>query len=263
MGESGMSPYPSAVLVLCFHAVSATWPTEIAIDPAKLETQVRFLLRRGYRPATFAAALQEPSPLKRLVVTFDDAFRSVLEVGFPVLDRRGVPATVFVPTDFAASREPMAWSRLGSWLGTSHQGELQCMSWDELRRLCGAGWEVGSHSCSHPNLVDLGETSAAEELQKSREACEEALQRPCVSLAYPFGSYDQRVKSLARKSGYRAAGALNSRALESLGGRDSLDVPREGIYRSERWPTFFAKTSPAVRRARSSPFFDALSRAGA
>jgi peptidoglycan/xylan/chitin deacetylase (PgdA/CDA1 family) len=262
MAEPGIGPYQTDVLALCFHAVSATWPSEIAIDPVKLEKQVRFLLRRGYRPATFAAALQEPSPHKRLVVTFDDAFRSVLEIGFPVLDRLGVPATVFVPTDFAASRQPMAWSRLGSWVGTSHEGELHCMSWDELRRLSGAGWEIGSHSCSHPNLVDLDETSAAEELQKSREACEEALQRPCVSLAYPFGSYDQRVKSLARRSGYRAAGALNSRALESLGGRDSLEVPREGIYRWERWPTFVAKTSPAVRRARALPFFGALSRAG-
>lgn len=248
------------LVVLCYHAVSDTWPASGAISPAKLERQLRFLLRRGFRPMTFAAALAEPPQHKRLVVTFDDGFRSVLDGALPVLDRLQVPGTVFVPTDFAAGREPMAWSHLSSWLGTPHEGELQCMSWDELRRLSRAGWEVGSHTCSHPHLVNLGDGEVARELQRSREACEAALQAPCVSLAYPFGSYDARVMSLARAAGYRAAAALNDRALESLHGRSAWEVPREGLYRGERWPGFLAKTSPAVRGARASKLFASLAR---
>jgi peptidoglycan/xylan/chitin deacetylase (PgdA/CDA1 family) len=248
------------LLILCYHAVSRSWPTEFAIDPGRLEAQVRFLLRRGYRPATLSAAIEGEASGKTVVVTFDDAYRSVLREGLPVLERLGVPATVFVPSGFAASREPMAWAGMEDWVGTPFEPELACMSWNELRRLSGIGWEVGSHSRSHRDLTSLGEAELEDELRGSREDCEAELQRSCSALAYPYSAYDSRVKGAARAAGYSTATILDnhlaipagSRPVPGGGGSDPFELLRSGIYRGDGWLRFVAKTSWSSRRARDS-----------
>ena len=242
----------SELLVLCYHAVSETWPSPAAIPPSRLESQLRFLLRRGYRPVTLSAALDEDAPRRALVVTFDDAYTSILAAGSPVLERLGVPATVFVPTDAASESGQMAWSELAQWVGGEHEHELRCMAWEQLRELSEHGWEIGSHTCSHPHLTEIGEERVASELRASRAACEEELQRPCETLAYPFGSYDAKVMELAVAAGYRAAVTLDERIAAPLRGRGPLEVPREAIYRATGWPIFAAKTSRLVRRIRVS-----------
>jgi peptidoglycan/xylan/chitin deacetylase (PgdA/CDA1 family) len=242
----------SDLLVLCYHAVSGSWPSPAAIAPEKLGAQLRYLLRRGYRPLTLSAALREVAPRKAMVVTFDDAYRSILRAGLPVLERLGVPATVFVPTDAAAEAGLMTWSELARWVGGEHEPELRCMSWEEVRELSSRGWEIGSHTCSHPHLPELDAESLAAELARSRAACEEQLQLPCATLAYPFGSYDAKVMDAVAAAGYSAAVTLDERIAAPLGGRGPLEVPREAIYRETGWVTFAAKTSRLVRRVRVS-----------
>ena len=48
--------------MLCYHAVSDRWPADFAVTPAQLEYQLQHLLRRGYRGATFTAAVTGPPP---------------------------------------------------------------------------------------------------------------------------------------------------------------------------------------------------------
>jgi peptidoglycan/xylan/chitin deacetylase (PgdA/CDA1 family) len=240
------------LLILCYHAVSDSWPAVGAIEPTALERQLRHLLRRRYRPLTLSAALAADPTERRLVVTFDDAFSSVLERGLPVLQPLGVPATLFVPTDFAAEAAPMTWSTLGKWVGTPREEELRCMSWDDVRRLADAGWEIGSHTCSHPKLPSLERAEAADELIRSKQICEEELQRECAVLAYPFGLHDPETVEVAREAGYRSAVTLGERLLGARQEERPLELSREGIYRTTRWPHFLAATSPALGRLRRS-----------
>jgi peptidoglycan/xylan/chitin deacetylase (PgdA/CDA1 family) len=245
-------------LILCHHGVSDRWPSDFAISPQRLERQLRFLLKRGYRPMTLGAALRERRAGRVLAVTFDDALRSVRQRGYPILSRLGVPATVFVPTEYAATREPIAWPGMDRWVGTPHEEELGCMTWDELRELGESGWEVGSHTRSHRDLLDLGDDEAAAEMRESREECEREMGRPCELLAYPFSSYDRRVKEIAKASGYAAAVILDSQvaiprhSLPFLSDSDPFELARTGIYRHDGWGRFLAKTSLVARRARAS-----------
>jgi peptidoglycan/xylan/chitin deacetylase (PgdA/CDA1 family) len=54
--------------------------------------------KRGYEARTFLDAIAASAPGKHLAVTFDDGYRSVFELAFPILRAAGMPATVFVPT---------------------------------------------------------------------------------------------------------------------------------------------------------------------
>ena len=83
----------SDVLVLCYHALSPTWPAALSIDPAAFERQLQGLARRGYRGATLRQAIEDPPAARTVAVTFDDAYVSVLELAQPILDRLGWPAS--------------------------------------------------------------------------------------------------------------------------------------------------------------------------
>ena len=88
------------LLVLCYHGISESWPADTSVRPAEFEEQLAELTRLGYRGATLVDALgQESSSERTLVVTFDDAHRSVLEHA-PIMARLGIPgpcsSTVYV-----------------------------------------------------------------------------------------------------------------------------------------------------------------------
>jgi peptidoglycan/xylan/chitin deacetylase (PgdA/CDA1 family) len=245
-------------LVLAYHAVSGTWPSTLAVSPRGFEGQIATLLDRGYRSVTFHDAVHGRPAGKRLAVTFDDAYLSVLENAFPVLDRLGVLATVFVPTDYAGSGRPMRWDGIEQWGDGSQAPELIPISWARLAELRDAGWEVGSHTRSHPHLTRIGDEDLDAELRGSKRACEERLEVPCRSLAYPYGEHDDRVVAAAQRAGYSAAGTLPS----SLQAAGPLRWPRIGIYPAdEARRRFEAKVSPLARALRSSAGWRVLAKA--
>jgi peptidoglycan/xylan/chitin deacetylase (PgdA/CDA1 family) len=239
----------SDALVLCYHALSERWPAALAVTPARFESQLEGLLRRGYRGATFHDAVRSPPSGRTLAVTFDDAYRSVIELALPIMSRLGVPGTVFVPTAFAGADAPMAWPGVDRWLATEHEAELVPMSWQELGALAAAGWEIGSHTRTHPRLTELDDVALAAELRGSRRDLESRLGLPCRSLAYPYGDEDARVVRAAGQAGYEAAGALPFPLPHAP---SPLRWPRVGIDRVDRGWRFRRKVSPLVRRLRTT-----------
>jgi peptidoglycan/xylan/chitin deacetylase (PgdA/CDA1 family) len=234
------------VLVLCYHAVGEHWPTELSVRPARLGQQLASLLARGYRGATFHEAVIAPPHRRTLAVTFDDAYRSVIELAEPILSHLGLVGTVFASTSFIGSGAAMSWAGIEGWLGGPHEAELMPMSWPELDWLACRGWEVGSHGSSHRRMTELDDAALERELRDSRVACEQRLSRPCMSIAYPYGDVDARVVAAARDAGYRTGAALPSRWHRPR----PLETPRIGVYRGDAGVRFRLKTSRAVRRVR-------------
>jgi len=236
------------VLVLCYHALSERFPAPLSVTPTAFERQLQLLARAGYRGATFSDALRAPSG-RTVAVTFDDAFLSVLQLGKPLLDAVGFPATVYAPTAYLdAPDRPLKWDGIDQWHGGEHESELLPMSWDQLGGLAEAGWEIGSHTCTHPHLTRVDDEALREELVRSREEVERRLGRPCPTLAYPYGDYDERVVAAAGAAGYAAAGTLPAR----LHAERPLAWPRVGVYRADDERRFRLKVSRAMRRLRGS-----------
>jgi peptidoglycan/xylan/chitin deacetylase (PgdA/CDA1 family) len=150
----------------------------------------------------------------------------------------------------------MVWPGIDQWLGGPHEHELVPMSWDELGGLADRGWEVGSHTCSHPRLTQTDDALLAGELRQSKKRCEEALGGECTSLAYPYGDHDARVVAATGAAGYRFAATLPTR-LDAAG---ALEVPRVGVYHQDGTRRFRLKVSPVLRALRSSPAWAVLER---
>jgi peptidoglycan/xylan/chitin deacetylase (PgdA/CDA1 family) len=232
------------VLVLCYHAVSDAWDDALAVRADDLERQVGRLLRRGYVPATLSEAVLGPPPGPRtLVVTFDDAYRSVHDAALPVLERVGAPATVFAVTSLVGLDGPMVWEELEHRAAGPHAAELTPMGWDELAALARRGWEIGSHSRTHPHLTRLDDATLERELAGARDDCEHALSQPCRAVAYPFGDVDARVVQAADRTGYVVGVGLGRTAA----GPSRLVWPRVGVYRGDSDTRLRIKSSRALR----------------
>jgi peptidoglycan/xylan/chitin deacetylase (PgdA/CDA1 family) len=84
-----------------------------------------------------------------------------------------------------------------------------CMSWDELKPFAADPLiTIGAHTITHCNLARQTEAVASEEMAVSRARIEDALQRPVLHLAYPFGdklAAGAREFALARAAGFKTA----------------------------------------------------------
>jgi peptidoglycan/xylan/chitin deacetylase (PgdA/CDA1 family) len=218
------------------------------------ERQLQILAKQGWTPTTFTEAVLNPPARRTLAITFDDAFASVREFAEPVLAARGWRATVFAPTAFMSERQPLHWQGIEHWQSSPHATEVTSMDWSDLGELTERGWEVGSHTRTHPHLSELSDESLSEELSLSREECERQLGGVCRSIAYPYGDVDQRIVEMASSAGY-AAGAGLSRDLRRLG---PLRWPRVGIYNGDVERRFRLKIAPIVRRQRASRLWPIL-----
>jgi peptidoglycan/xylan/chitin deacetylase (PgdA/CDA1 family) len=234
-------------LVLCYHAVSAEWEAPLSTTPERFEAQLARLARRGYRATTVSEALSAGGDGRVVAITFDDAFRSVLELAAPILARFEMVATVYAPTGFIGSGSPMSWPEIDRWRGGPRERELLPLAWDELRDLVGRGWEVGSHTVTHARLPELGPAELKGELEESKAVCEREIGRSCASIAYPYGDHDRAVVEAAGAAGYEFGLTLPAR----LHAATPLRWPRVGVYYRDDLHRFALKTSPAIRRVRS------------
>jgi peptidoglycan/xylan/chitin deacetylase (PgdA/CDA1 family) len=83
---------------------------------------------------------------------------------------------------------------------------------------------IGSHSHLHYNLATLSDEDIKTELTISKKLLEEATKKPVDQLAYPDGSYDERVKRIAESVGYKYQMAVDYRLSDDAG--DTRVLPR-------------------------------------
>jgi peptidoglycan/xylan/chitin deacetylase (PgdA/CDA1 family) len=235
-------------LVLCYHAISPDWTESLSVTPEALERQLAWLVRHGWRGVTFMELVHNPPRERIVAVTFDDAFASVLELAHPILSSFGFPATVFAPSAFMSGCQRLSWPGIDHWARTPAAAELAGMCWEDLGTLAEDGWEIGSHTHTHPRLTGLDDLRVRSELAGSRQEIASRTGRPCESIAYPYGDVDERVASAAKAAGYRAGAALSSR-LTPLG---ALRWPRVGIFNDDTLARFLLKAARPTRLLRAS-----------
>ena len=226
------------VLVLCYHAVGDA-ENPLSVSPDRLERQLRRLVRHGYVPEIASNVVRGQPSRSRVVVTFDDGYRTVWEQAAPVLRRLGVAATVFVTTEFVGRTVGVGGGRLL---------DSTALSWNDLRALADEGWEIGSHTVTHPRLTALGPEEVRIEVRESKARIEAELGRPCSSFAYPWGLVDEDVEQEVRDAGYEVAFTVPRRMSPLL----VYQWPRVTVLGSDGRVRFAVKTSRAMRVVRRS-----------
>ncbi len=97
-------------LVLLYHRVCELPddPLGVSVTPDHFAEQME-LLAREYRPATLADVVAGKAGPDAVAVTFDDGYVDNLVHALPILERTGVPATLFASTGHIASGDGYWW----------------------------------------------------------------------------------------------------------------------------------------------------------
>lgn len=132
-------------------------------------------------------------------LTFDDGKADNFDVE-PLLKANGLHATFYISTELT--------------------GTPGYMTWDQLKILQEDGNEIGGHTLNHTSVRGLD----AEALKS--QICDDRMNLldrgfKAVSFAYPFGSYDENAKKMAKDCGYASARAVR-------GGPDT--IPPTDLY---------------------------------
>jgi peptidoglycan/xylan/chitin deacetylase (PgdA/CDA1 family) len=250
------APARRGLLVLAYHAVTDDWRDPLAVTPETFRSHLRLLARGGYRPLTFSEAATTPSTRRRVAITFDDAFASAARWGAPILAELGWPATVFVPTQPVEKQEPMLWLGADVERTPEELEHMRAMTWGDVERLAGAGWEVGSHTQTHRRLSELDRESVDGELRGSRDELVRRFGR-CEAISYPWGEVVAAVVAAAKRAGYSTGSGLGGRFRFG----DAMTVPRVAIAREDGGARYALKTSPLFWRVRGSRLWERVERA--
>ncbi len=228
-----------SVPILMYHAVSqqpAASTHRLSVAPGALDEQVAYLKDNGFTGLTFseladAFGTGAGLPKRPVVFTFDDGYADFAAEAWPILQRHGFPATVFVTTGWISDAGAHA----------AGSAPDQMLSWAQIRDLAAAGVEIGAHSHSHPELDQLDGTSLMRELVDGRELLENGLGARVRTLAYPFGYSTSRVRVAARNAGFESAAAV--RNVRSTPSDDLLMLPRLTVRRTTDMSSFAAMVS--------------------
>ncbi len=193
--------------VLLYHQVVERLPDD---DPHRncvradvFDAQLSWLSSRGFRSTTLqrlGTALKDGSPLppRSVVITFDDGYASNLEVAWPILQRHGFTATIFVVTGCIGG--------FNEFDAGEASPPARMLSAGQVRALHAAGVEIGSHTVTHPtSLCAVSEERLQDELVRSRGDLEALLDAPVTCFSYPHSQADGRVERAVGAAGYQAA----------------------------------------------------------
>lgn len=200
------------VLGLCYHAMSGELEAyPYRTSPARFEAHLR-LLKELFEIVSVAEAVDilgrgdaatRDRPLA--TISFDDGYRCVWTEATPVLERQGVPATLFAPRDLV--RQP----------GPTHLSE------DELVALASHPlWEVGGHGLTHNVLTGFLPEDQRREVEGSALWLEALLGPGPRGFAYPQGQISRTAVESTRS--HFAYGLSTDRRLSS--GFDPYQVRR-------------------------------------
>jgi len=209
------------VLVLCYHAMSPGAESTYDVPTEDFAEQLALISDEGFESVTVSQIAdyldgRGDLPDRAVSFTFDDGPESVLTESKPMMAEHGYVGTAFLISDAVGG-----------------EGKLD---WDQVRELQAAGWEIGSHTSSHIHPTRVGEGKCREEFERSKAVIDREIEGECISLAYPYGLYDETVTELAREAGYRIAFTIDRGPADWTD--HAMRVPRQMLVNGNSLTTF-------------------------
>lgn len=189
---SGAAARDARIPILMYHVI-ATPPAgqpmpELWVPPKRFRSQMEALRRAGYEAVTMEQATNAwrdgaSLPEQPIVLTFDDGYLSQSTNAGPVLERLGWVGVLYLTT-----------RNIGPTIKEA-----------SVRKLMRAGWELGAHTVTHPDLTTLDAAGLQRELDGGRAELQERFGAPVEAFCYPAGANDATVRAAVEAAGFRTA----------------------------------------------------------
>jgi peptidoglycan/xylan/chitin deacetylase (PgdA/CDA1 family) len=210
--------------VLYYHKVLPKMPKykkSSAVLLKNFDKQMQYLKREGYATISLEDLYKwlnnkKELPENPILLTFDDGHYSVYKYAYPILEKHGMKATIFLSSNFINGKDSEVVQTLCSPAIKNNSDALEyikhnpdsCLplSWNNVHFLKNRGYSFGSHTMNHVNLSNLSDLQLAEELKSSKKKIELKINKNVFALSYPYGEYDCKVINfLKNKTNYKMA----------------------------------------------------------
>lgn len=177
-----------------------------------------------------------------VAITFDDAFVSVKENAVPILKEHDLPAAIFVPAGNLGQHP--RWDIPDICSGKDET----IMSQEQIAELDNDGFEIFSHTLSHPVLTETEDGRLEAELVGSKHALEKIVDHEVLAVSYPHGAYNTKVCKAAQKAGYKLGFTIDPGMVDT--NTDCLRIGRFSVSPCDNLIKFKLKVRGAYQAAK-------------
>ena len=206
------------------------------VPGARFSSQMRGLARSGYHGVTlsqvWAAWHGGPAlPARPVVVSFDDGYNAQYSVAGRVLRSLHWPGVL-----------NLELSRVGVRGGLSAA---------QVRTLVRRGWEIASHTYTHPDLTRVSASALQHEVADSRTELRRRFGVEVAFFCYPYGRTSAAVEDAVAVAGY--SGATTTSAGVAAPSSEPLALPRMTVRPRDTAATLAQRMTTSVTKLNGLP----------
>jgi peptidoglycan/xylan/chitin deacetylase (PgdA/CDA1 family) len=204
------------VTILCYHSINndgwrfSTKQKDFLKHVGLLEKYYMFISMDD-----FEKYLKESIKFERpaILLTFDDGYKNITNVAKILKEKNIVPTVFLIGDTKKANREEI-------------ENNLPLLSMNEIKKIMNMGWNIGSHTMTHADMLDK-KTDITYEIADSKKMIKKTTGKDVYYLAYPKGRYTKKIASLAKKSKYTLAFSMDDDIVSRK--THHYAIPRVGI----------------------------------
>ena len=223
---------------MCYHSISNNgW--RYSVTSKNFKKQLNFL-KKNFKIISLSDLDQFLSGKKEInspsvVITFDDGYKNILSVIDLFNDIKAKPTIFIISNSSQSNRKEL-------------ESNLKFLSIKDIKKLTSMGWEIGSHTATHPNMVHLSDSQLFEEIKNSKMTIEKKINRKVRYIAYPKGKYNDNIVDMVKKSGYSLGLTMDDGEINIH--TNKFMVPRIGVDGTHSFAEFKYLHYPLLSRLR-------------
>jgi peptidoglycan/xylan/chitin deacetylase (PgdA/CDA1 family) len=181
--------------------------TSLTVFTDYFEKQMQYLKDKSYNVVSVKELVNffdngAKIPGKSVMITFDDGYEDFYTDAFPILQKFGFPATVFIPTGL--------------------MGNYNYLTWDQIFSMKGSIL-FANHTWSHKNVKTTASDMEYEILTADTQLSDRSLNSP-KTFAYPYGIDSVQAEKYLDSLGYKVA--FTTASGSTLCQKQKLALPR-------------------------------------
>lgn len=267
-----VAPPPAGVTILIYHRVGGGSDSDVDLPVEQFEQQLEHLAEHhrvisldqavaelaagvpaGWATTADADDADDGSATdtrRPVVITFDDGTADFTEHAVPALVRHGLPATLYVATQFVEDNEPFPWGAPPvSWAALRDAAAQHLFPEARARGTSSGGGSlitIGSHTHAHWLMDRLDPALVDADLDRSIDLIDQHIGSTPAHFAYPKAVVGSPSAEVAVRRRFRSAALATSR-VNRVGRTDAHRLWRTPVQRSDGHDTFVRKADGGMR----------------
>jgi len=209
-------------MMLTYHRNNSKYRDSLTIRHEYFKKQIEYLISKKFLfiPINEYIENYNKNSKKKIIITFDDGFADNFWFACNILKEFGINPLIFLIVNYIGTDK--IFSRY------KDKEKDRFLNWDEIKEMLKYGVEFGSHTLTHPHLIQITEEEAKKEIFDSKKIIEDKIGKEIKFFCYPYGEYNEKVVEFVEMAGYKGAVVTPKKNMKIINSK--FTMKRVGIY---------------------------------